>query len=261
MIKMLGCAASFGPCPRCSGIPLDERLSAFLNLMNEALQKHHPGITLWWKPWEISSGQAVKIAKEVKASHFGLVLNPSSANEVYSFDDRSFKSDVGIKRIVQVAADRGIPVIGEFDYTLYKDYYAIKDYFPRFVYEQLQAWRAMDGVVGVKEYFGFAPSLFSVNADMLRACMKSPDASLHELLVEIATPYGTKAAPFMMEAWEYVARGVEAFPWDTSPSIGSFGVLKSDTGSHPWGTGHNCQRHVEHSCLEDQSTRILHARR
>ena len=226
--------SEFGPCPRCSGIPLDERLSGFLDLMNEAIQKHRPGTTLWWKPWEISIGQAVKIVKKVNASNFGLVLNPSSANEVYSFDDRSFKSDLGIKRIVQAAADRGIPVIGEFDYTLYKDYYAINDYFPRFVYEQLQAWKKLNGVVGVKEYFGFAPSLFSVNADMLRACMKSPNASLDELLNEISAPYGEKAATFMMQAWERVAQGMEAFPWDTSPSIGSFGALKSDTGAHPW---------------------------
>ena len=188
--------SEFGPCPRCSGIPLDERLSGFLNLMNDAMQKHHPGITLWWKPWEISNGQAVKIVKEMNPSHLGLILNPSCANEVYPFNDRAFKSDLGIKRTVQVAADRGIPVIGEFDYTLYKGYYAITDYFPRFVYEQLQSWKELNGVVGVKEYFGFAPSQFSVNADMLRACMKSPDASLDELLKEIAAPYGKKQPRF-----------------------------------------------------------------
>ena len=185
--------SEFGPCPRCSGIPLDERLSGFLNLMNEAMQKHHPGITLWWKPWEISNGQAVKIVKEMNPSHLGLILNPSCANEVYPFNDRAFKSDLGIKRTVQIASDRGIPVIGEFDYTLYTGYYAITDYFPRFVYEQLQSWKELNGVVGVKEYFGFAPSQFSVNADMLRACMKSPDASLEELLKEIAAPYREKS--------------------------------------------------------------------
>ena len=86
----------------------------------------------------------------------------------------------------------------------------------------------MNGVVGVKEYFGFAPSQFSVNADMLRACMKSPDASLDELLKEIATPYGEKASPFMMQAWEYAARGVEAFPWDVIYLIGHMGIDKGE---------------------------------
>ena len=226
--------SEFGPCPRCSGIPLSERLVEFLNFLNDVMQKHRPGGTLWWKPWEISNGETIKIVKDVNASHFGLVLNSSSANEAYPFNDRAFKSDLAIKRTVQVASDRKIPVIGEIDYTFYKGYYLLEDYFPRFVYEQLQNWREMKGVVGIKEYFGFAPSNFSVNAAMLRACMRSPNATLEELLEEIAAPYGEKAAPLMISAWEYVARGVEAFPWDVTYLIGQLGLNKGDNGSHSW---------------------------
>ena len=226
--------SEFGPCPRCSGIPLDVRLTGFLNFLNDVVQKHHPGATLWWKPWEISNGTTIQIVKNVNAKHFGLILNPSSANEVYPFNDRAFSSDLGIKRTVQVADDRNIPIIGEFDYTFYKGYYAIGDFFPRFVYEQLQEWKKMKGVIGVKEYFGFAPSQFSVNAAMLQACMKSPNASLDELLKEIAAPYGKDASKYMMEAWEKVARGVEAFPWDVTYLIGQLGLNKGDNGSHPW---------------------------
>jgi hypothetical protein len=226
--------SEFGPCPRCSGIPLDERLTGFLNFLNDVVQRHHPGATLWWKPWEISNGTAVKIVQNVQPSHFGLILNPSCANEVYPFNDRAFGSDLGIKRTVQVAADRNIPVIGEFDYTLYKGYYALGDFFPRFVYEQLQEWKKLKGVIGVKEYFGFAPSQFSVNASMLQACMKSPDASLDQLLKQVADPYGESAAQYMLDAWEKIARGTEAFPWDVSYLIGQLGLDKSSDGSHPW---------------------------
>ena len=224
--------SEFGPCPRCSGIPLYERLSGFLDFLNNAMQKHHNGVTLWWKPWEISNGTTIKIVQNIKSSHFGLILNPSCANEVYPFNDRAFSSDLGIKRTVQVAADRNIPVIGEFDYTFYKGYYQLADFFPRFVYEQIKGWKAMKGVVGIKEYFGFAPSQFSVNAAMLQVCMKSPDASLDELLKEIVAPYGEDASKHMKDAWEKIARGVEAFPWDVSPSF--VGLNKSDDGSHPW---------------------------
>lgn len=226
--------SEFGPCPRCSGIPLPERLIGFLDFLNGVMQKHRPGGTLWWKPWEISNGETITIVKEVNASHFGLVLNSSSANEAYPFNDRAFKSDLAIKRTVQVASDRKIPVIGEIDYTLYKGYYLFGDYFPRFVYEQLQNWKEMNGLVGVKEYFGFAPANFSVNAAMLKACMRSPNATLEQLLLEIADPYGKKAASMMIDAWEYVARGVEAFPWDVTYLIGQLGLNKGDNGSHSW---------------------------
>ncbi|MEI7673073.1 MAG: hypothetical protein WCK00_13260, partial [Deltaproteobacteria bacterium] len=233
--------SEFGPCPRCSGIPLDERLGGFLDLMNGVMQKHHPGSSLWWKPWELSNGQVIQILRRVEAKHFGLILNSSYGNEAYVFNDRSFASDLGIKRTVQLAERRGIPVIGEFDYTFYKGYYPINDYCPRFVYENLQGWKQMSGVVGVKEYFGLAPSDFSVNAAMLKACIDAPEASLNELLKTIAAPYGKKAAPYMLEAWENIAQGIEALPWDVSYAVwnvthnaGAGGAMTTGDGFHNW---------------------------
>jgi hypothetical protein len=212
--------SEFGPCPRCSGLPLDERLPGFLTLLDDTMQKCRPNSRLWWKPWELSKGQVVAILDRLNPAHFGLVLNPSTSNEVYPFNDRSFKSDLGVKRLVRMAFDRNIPVLGEFDHTLYKPLYQMEDFFPRLVYEQMAGWKEMEGVVGVKEYYGFAPSTFSVNAAMLRAWMKSPHAPLDALLREIAAPYGPKAAPLLIQAWEYVAQSVEAYPWDTTYMIG-----------------------------------------
>jgi len=74
-------------------------------------------------------------------------------------------------------------------------------FFPRLIYGQMVAWKEMEGVVGVKEYYGFAPSTFSVNAAMLQAWMKSPQAPLDTLLQEIAAPYGPKTAPLLIQAW------------------------------------------------------------
>lgn len=226
--------SEYGPCPRCSGLPLHERLPQFLNYLKVAMQQRRPGSMLWWKPWELTKGQTQMIVQNMDPSHFGLALNPSTSNEVYPFNDRSFKSDLGVKRLVRMAADRGIPVIGEFDHTLYKGLYQIADYFPRLVYEQLQGWRELEGVIGVKEYYGFAPSQFSVNAAMLKACMRSPEASLAELLQGVAAPYGEKAAPLMIQAWEKVAQGAEAYPWDTTYLIGPMGLGKGNDGSHSW---------------------------
>ena len=226
--------SEFGPCPRCTGLPLDERLPGFLNLLNDTMQSCRPNTRLWWKPWELSKGQVVAILDKVNPAHLGLVLNPSTSNEVYPFDDRSFKSDLGVKRLVRMALERDIPVIGEFDHTLYKPLYLIEDFFPRLIYGQMVGWKEMQGVVGVKEYYGFAPSTFSVNAAMLRAWMKSPHASLDTLLEEIAAPYGPEAAPLLIQAWEYTAQSVEAFPWDTTYLIGPMGLDRHHDGSHGW---------------------------
>jgi hypothetical protein len=226
--------SEYGPCPRCSGIPLHERLPSFLNNLNAAAQKVNKANTIWWKPWELTKGQTQNVLQKLDPAGFGLVLNPSTSNEVYPFNDRSFKSDLGVKRLVQLAVDKGMPVIGEFDHTLYKGLYAIADYFPKLVYEQLQGWKQMDGVTGIKEYYGFAPSEFSVNAAMLKACMRSPGASLDTLLQEIASPYGKDASAHMIQAWEYVARAVEAFPWDTTYLIGPMGLDRNNDGTHGW---------------------------
>ena len=226
--------SEFGPYPRCSGVPLDDRVPGFLNLLNETMQKCRPNTTLWWKPWELSKGQVVAILDKVKPAHFGLMLNPSTSNEVYPFNDRSFKSDLGVKRLVRMAFERNIPVVGEFDHTLYKPLYQIEDFFPRLIHEQMLGWKEMEGVVGVKEYYGFSPTTFSVNAAMLKAWMKSPKAALETLLQEIAAPYGEKAAPIMIQAWEYVAQSVEAYPWDTTYLIGPMGLDRGSDGSHSW---------------------------
>ena len=228
--------SEFGPCPRCSGIPISDRLPNFINMLKKAMQESRPGVKtmLWWKPWELSKGQTIDIVKKIDSDGFGLMLNSSTSNEVYPFNDGSLKSDLGVKRLVQNAYERNIPVVGEFDHTLYKGLYQIDDYFPRLIYEQMAGWKEITGVVGVKEYYGFAPSTYSVNYAMLHAWMKNPNATVGELLNQIAAPYGKKTAPIMIKAWEYVAQAVEAFPWDVTYLIGPMGLDKGENGEHSW---------------------------
>lgn len=228
--------SEFGPCPRCSGIPISDRLSHFLNLLKDAMVESRPNgeARLWWKPWELSKGQTLEIVKGVSEGNFGLMLNSSTSNEVYPFNDGSLKSDLGLKRLVQHSYELGIPVVGEFDHTLYKGLYQIDDYFPRLIYEQMAGWREIQGVIGVKEYYGFAPSTYSVNYAMLEAWMKNPNAPLDDLLKQIAEPYGKKSAPLLIKAWEYVAQAVEAYPWDVSYLIGPLGLDMGGKGEHNW---------------------------
>jgi len=226
--------SEFGSCPRCSGIPLDERLPEFLNLLNKTMQKYRPnGSRLWWKPWEISKGQTIAVLEKLDAKGLGLMLNPSTSNEVYPFNDRSFKSDLGVRRLVSLGKEKNIPVIGEFSHTLYKPLYKIQDYFPRLVYESLNGWKEMN-ITGIKEYYGFEESTFSVNYEMLKFWIKTPDASLENLLQKVAKPYGSSSADFMKTAWELVAQSVEAFPWDVTYLIGPLGLDHSENEKHSW---------------------------
>jgi len=228
--------SEFGPCPHCTGIPISDRLPGFINLLKKTMQDCRPNTLarLWWKPWELSKGQIIDMVKKIDPHGFGLMLNSSTSNEVYPFNDGSLKSDLGVKRLVQYAYENKIPVVGEFDHTLYKGLYQIDDYFPRLIYEQMAGWKELTGVIGVKEYYGFAPSTYSVNYAMLNAWMKAPNASLDVLLRQIAAPYGKKSAPLMIKAWEYVAQAVEAFPWDVTYLIGPMGLDKSEKGEHSW---------------------------
>ncbi|GAA3603424.1 hypothetical protein GCM10022396_20970 [Flavivirga amylovorans] len=229
--------SEFGPCPRCTGIPLHDRLPGFLNMINTAMKESRSKdtkTTLWWKPWEISKGQTINIMKRLNHENFGLMLNSSTSNEVYPFNDGSFSSDLGLRRLVQYAYENNIPVVGEFDHTLYKPLYQIDDYFPRLIYEQMKGWKDMKGVVGIKEYYGFAPSTYSVNFAMLEAWLKNPDASVDTLLKQIAKPYGKKSSEYMIEAWDYIAQGVVAYPWDVTYLIGPLGLQRGGGVSHPW---------------------------
>ena len=51
--------SEFGPCPRCSGIPLDARLPAFLDMLNETMQSVRPNTRLWWNAQAGSAGGRV----------------------------------------------------------------------------------------------------------------------------------------------------------------------------------------------------------
>ena len=48
--------SEFGPCPRCLGIPLHERLVPFLDCVAAKWRSLSPKGRVWWEPWELSAG-------------------------------------------------------------------------------------------------------------------------------------------------------------------------------------------------------------
>jgi len=205
--------SEFGDCPQCQGIPLHERLTPFLELLVSAAQDGKPGARLWWEPWELSEGQVLTIVDQIEPEHFGLILHNSIA-EVQFVNT----TDLSFRNMARVAAQRGIPVIGEaFLGGSGEDVSPLTHLAcPRLVYQQLEALRLAEGVVGIKEYYGMVPADFSVNVRLLSAYLRAPGAALDALLTPIAASYEGGAGPILLNAWEATAHAMEIFPWNAS---------------------------------------------
>ncbi|MCL2647115.1 MAG: hypothetical protein FWD61_08935 [Phycisphaerales bacterium] len=204
--------SEFGDCPRCRGIPLHERLVPFLEALKNAMQKGKQGSRLWWEPWELSEGQIIEVVERISPEHFGLIMHNSIA-EVYFVNT----TDLAFRNIARLAGDRGIPFVGEgFFGGSGEDVETITHLAcPRLVYQQLEALRNTQGVTGVKEYYGFAPSDFSANIDLFSRYIHTPGLAFHQYAEPIADTYG-QAGKIMLEAWELISNGMEMFPFNTS---------------------------------------------
>lgn len=205
--------SEFGECPRCHGIPLHERVVPFLEGLVDAVQEGKPGARFWWEPWELSAGQTLAVTEQIRPNHFGLILHHTIA-EVQFVNT----TDLWFRNLARLAQQRGIPVIGEGFFGGSGEDVAPLTHVscPRLVYQQMDALRRVEGVVGIKEYYGLVPGHFSANIALFRACLRSPNAPLASLLNPIAAEYGNLAAPLLLEAWEAVAQAMEYFPWDAS---------------------------------------------
>lgn len=71
--------SEFGKCSRCRGVPLHERLAGFVNTLSAAWHKANPGGRVWWEPWELSAGQALRTIEALDPQGLGLVMHCNSA--------------------------------------------------------------------------------------------------------------------------------------------------------------------------------------
>lgn len=205
--------SEFGDCPRCQGVPLHERIVPFLELLTQAVRSANSKARLWWEPWELSEGQILMCVAQIRPENFGLIMHHTLA-EVYFINT----TDLAFRNIARLAAQRGIPLIGEgFFGGSGEDIDPLTHLAcPRLVHQQLQALRTTTGVTGVKEYYGLVPAHFSANAALFAAYLRSPNTSLEDLLAPIAAAYGDPAQSLLLQAWEMTAQALELFPWNAS---------------------------------------------
>jgi len=216
--------SEFGPCPRCLGIPLPERLVPFLNCLAAKWRTVSPKGRLWWEPWELSAGQVLACAERVKPQGFGLALHSNIA-EVMG----TLPVDRWLKNTAALARQRDIPVIVEYwlggpSEELEPLYHLAH---PLVTLRGLKAIAAVPGVVGIKEYYGLNPTVEDPNLRMTGLFFRNPAISEADALKALAKPYG-KAAGGMIEFWQLSSQGMELFPWDTSWFLREVGRSRTD---------------------------------
>ncbi len=212
----------FGPCPRCIGVPLVERVVPFLEDMKSIWRETHPNGRLWWEPWELSAGQVQQCVCSINSEGFGLALHCNIA-EVMT----AIPVDRWVRNTAFLAGERGIPVIVE--YFLGGPSEEVEPYLhlahPLSTFRGLKQIAQVPHVLGIKEYFGLIPDKEDPNLRMTGLFFNEPNISEEDALEKLAQPYGD-AAEAMKRFWRLTSESMELFPWDTSWLIREIG--KSD---------------------------------
>jgi hypothetical protein len=216
--------SEFGPCPRCSGIPLHERLVPFLDQLSATWLRLNPQGCFWWEPWELSAGQSLECVERVNPVGFGLMLHCNTA-EVMS----TLPVDRWFKNMCFLASKREIPVIGE--YFLGGASEELEPFVnlshPLVTLRGLKALAGVPGISGIKEYYGLAPDREDPNLRMTGLFFKNSQITEGEALRLLAEPYG-KTAEDIAQFWQLTSEGMELFPWETSWLIREIGRSRPD---------------------------------
>jgi hypothetical protein len=205
--------SEFGPCPRCTGKPLAERVVPFLEgLAATWREAANPEGRLWWEPWELSAGQVLQCVEKVHPAGFGLALHANIAEVMGSLPaDRWFKNTVAL------AAQRGIPALGE--YWLGGPSEEVEPYthlaYPLVTLRGLQALAAVPELAGIKEYYGLLPDQEDPNLRLTGLFFSNPAIDAETALAKLAEPYAGAAAA-VIQFWRLTSEAMDLFPWDAS---------------------------------------------
>lgn len=228
-------ASEFGKGPTARGIPLHERLPAFINVLTQTWATVNPNGRLWWEPWELSAGQIYACIPSLPKNNFGMALH-SNITEV----QLTRPVDVWFRNMCNLLADKNIPVIAEiFMSGATEETEPLQNIFaPRLVFEEFEALYGVQKISGVKEYYGIIPDKYDPNLKMAGLKLNIPGLALQPALEQLAIPYGNHKN-IVLEAWEATARGLQLFPWDATLLFRLLPQGLSDIQVfHRWDIGH-----------------------
>lgn len=228
-------ANEFGNGPTARGIPLHERLPAFLNVLTQTWASVNPNGRLWWEPWELSAGQIYACIPSFPKSNFGVALHANIAEVQFARP-----VDVWFRNMCNLLSEKNVPVIGEiFMSSANEEIEPLQNIFaPRLVFEEFEAMYSVRKLTGIKEYYGIIPDKYDPNLQMSGLKLNLPSLGLQPALDQLAIPYGA-SKNIVLEAWEQSAKGLQLFPWDASWRFRA--IFMGMTGIHVfhrWDVGH-----------------------
>ena len=201
-----------GPCKRCSGVPLDNRVTKFVNTLARTWHKLNKDGRLWWEPWEISAGQTYAAIEKLDPACVGLSIHSSITEvQIASAADRWFKN------VLTLAGERKIPVLGEVWLGTATEEIEPYIYLPSPL-ATLRALRAMNNagkLTGIKEYYGNIPDREDPNLRMASIFFQNHEINDDEALNLLAKPYENAAGKVKLY-WRYSSEVIEMYPWDIS---------------------------------------------
>ncbi|MDR1638905.1 MAG: hypothetical protein LBT59_04340 [Clostridiales bacterium] len=213
-------------CERCKGIPLQTRLAPFLEELCDTWSALNPKGILWWEPWEMSAGQSLSIIQFLPKHHFGLMIH-SNIGEV----QKTRPADPWFKNVARLAKKNGIPVVAElFLGEACEETEPLRRVpCPELTYAQLHAVMHVDGIVGIKEYYGLIPGNCDPCLAMAGQVFHDETSSLEGCLRRLAAPYGSQAER-VYTLWKIVSNGYMLYPWDASWYAREVGKASTDHG-------------------------------
>lgn len=216
--------SEFGPCPRCLGIPLTERITPFLDGLTAKWQQISPNGLLWWEPWELSAGQVYDCVERINPQGFALSLHCNIA-EVQA----TLPVDRWLKNTITIAKLRGMRAIVEYwlggPSEELESFHSLAH--PLVTLRGLKAIAAVPGVCGIKEYFGLNPTVEDPNLRMTGLFFSNPAISEQEALQALSEPYES-AAEALQTFWLQTSEAMELFPWETAWMIREIGRSRTD---------------------------------
>ena len=209
-----------------AGVPLSERLPEYLKKLHHVwtdgrVDTHR----MWWEPWELSAGQVYAVLPQVPRSGFGLMLH-TNIGEV----QRSVPVDLWFRNTVRIAHSLGVPVIAEaFWACRNEELEPLTIPSPRLVDEVYLAVTRLQGVVGIKEYYGLQPQAIDLDTDVLRIRLAGFAGDSGEVLKKVAERFGP-AREKVLAYISLLSDARQVYPWDASWLGREIGKAKADHG-------------------------------
>ena len=203
-------------CPRCKGIPVEKRISEFLDWLHKTANAIKPGFKIWWEPWELSWSQVYKTLQTCKREI--AVSCHSTLHEVYFANH----PDLWLRTIAGLCLSQGREMIVElFLSGCGEDLYHCPSYpCPRLVYEQLESVSLVGGVTGIKEYYGICQSHMGLNESVLGHCLSGENLDFGSFMKTQSEAYAkdgdASSASALCSAWELASHILELLPWELS---------------------------------------------